>query len=62
MGPFVPQKTVTMTFFTDCGIVGCGCRIHRLLFCKGVRLHFPTSVLDYDTKKSDGEAPVILDL
>ena len=40
-----------------------GCRIHRLLFCKGVR---PAPTADeypgYDTKQSDGEIPVILEL
>ena len=37
--------------------VGWGCRIHHLLYCRGVR-HLPTS----DTKKYDGEVPVILKL
>ena len=38
--------------------VGGGCRIYRLHLCKVVRLL--QRFLGYDTKKSDGEAPVIL--
>ena len=38
-----------------------GCRIYLLILCIGVR--FPTNVCPiYDTKQSDGEAPVILEL
>ena len=44
---------------THCPI-GWGCRIHRLLLCRGVR-PFPTSVL-YGTKQSDGEVPAMLEL
>ena len=40
--------------------VGWGCRIHRLLLCRGVRL--PNECPRYDTKQSDGEVPVILEL
>ena len=40
--------------------VGWGCRIHRLHHFRGVRLPNECSV--YDTKHSDGEAPVMLDL
>ena len=40
--------------------VGWGCRIHRLLHCRGVRPsnECPT----YDTKQSDGEVPAMLEL
>ena len=41
--------------------VGWGCRIHRLLLCWGVRP--PTHKCPwYDTKQSDGEVPVMLEL
>ena len=41
--------------------VGWGCRIHRLLLCRGVRLPTPKRVsLIYETKQSDGEVPVIV--
>ena len=40
--------------------VGYGCRIHRLLLCRGVRP--PNDCAGYDTKQSDGEVPVMLDL
>ena len=36
------------------------CRIHRLQLCRGVRL--PNVCPGYDTKQSDGEAPLMLDL
>ena len=38
-----------------------GCRIHLLLLCRGVRPP-PYKCLGYDTKQSDGEAPVMLEL
>ena len=39
--------------------VGWGCRIRRLRLCKGIR---PTNEYPgYDTKQSDGEAPVMLE-
>ena len=40
--------------------VGWGCRIHWLHLCRGVRL--PQRMSWYDTKQSDGEAPVMLEL
>ena len=39
--------------------VGWGCRIHRLLLCRGVR---PPWVSWYDTKQSDDEVPAMLEL
>ena len=39
--------------------LSCGCRIHRLHLCRGVR---PSNVCPgYDTKQSDGEAPLMLE-
>ena len=40
--------------------VGWGCRIHRLLLCR--RLNSPNKCLGYDSKLSDGEAPIMLEL
>ena len=39
---------------------GWGCRIHRLLLYRGVRT--PNEFPGYDTKQSDGDVPVILEL
>ena len=36
------------------------CRIHQVLLCRGVRL--PNEHPGYDTKQSDGEAPVTQEL
>ena len=44
----------------DCP-VGWGCRIHRLLLCRGLRPP-PQWVSCYDTKQSNGEVPVMLEL
>ena len=38
-----------------------GCRIHQLLFCRGVRPP-PNECPGYDTKQSDGEVPAVLEL
>ena len=38
-----------------------GCRIHRLLLCRGVRPP-PNKCPGYDTKQSDGEVPAVLEL
>ena len=40
--------------------VGWGCRIHRLLLCRVMRP--PNECPGYDTKQSDGEVPVVLEL
>ena len=52
-------------FFFFCP-VGWGCIIHRLLLYKGIRppthTHAHKECPAYDTKQSDGEVPVILDL
>ena len=42
--------------------VGSGCRIHWLLLCRGVRPPPTNECPDYDTKQSDGEVPVMLEL
>ena len=42
--------------------VGWGCRIHRLLLCRGVRTPPPNECPGYDTKQSDGEVPAMLEL
>ena len=44
--------------FNDSLPVGWGCRIHRLLLCRGVRP--PNECSGYDSKRSDGEVPVML--
>ena len=41
--------------------VGWGCRIHRLVFFRGVRPR-PNESPGYDTKQSDDEVPVLLEL
>ena len=41
--------------------VGWGCRIHRLLLCRGVRPP-PNGCPGYDSKQSDGEVPAVLEL
>ena len=42
--------------------VSWGCRIHRLLLCRGVTPHPPNECPGYDTKQSNGEDPVMLEL
>ena len=39
-----------------------GCRIHRQLLCRGVRLPPPNECPGYDAKQSDGKVPVMLEL
>ena len=48
------------TFPKVCGPITWGCRIHRLHLCREVRL--PKRVSQYDTKQSDSEASVMLEL
>ena len=43
-------------------LVGWGCRIHRLLLCRGVRSPSPNEDPGYDTKQSDVEVLVLLKL
>ena len=45
----------------DDSLVGWGCRIHRLLLCRGVR-PTPHECPGYDTKQSKGEVPIMLEL
>ena len=42
--------------------VGWSYKIHRLLLCRGVRNPPPNECPGYDTKQSDGEVPVMLEL
>ena len=42
--------------------VGWGSRIHRLHLCRGVSPHPPNECPGYDTKQSDGETPIMLEL
>ena len=39
-----------------------GCKIHRLHLCRGVRPPTPNECPRYDTKWSDGEVPMMLEL
>ena len=51
-------------YFLSCPI-GWGCRIHRLYLCRRVRPPPPTAANEcprYDTKQSDGEVPIMLEL
>ena len=49
-----------LLFYLNC-LVGWGCRIHQLLLCRVVTPH-PHECPAYDTKQSDGEVPVMLEL
>ena len=53
-----PKLSAKNTF----GPVSWDCRIHWQLLCRGVRLTYPQRMSCYDTKQSDGEAPVMLEL
>ena len=46
--------------FATC-LIGWGCRLYRLLLCRGVRPP-PNGCPGYDTKQSDGEVPAMLEL
>ena len=48
IGPFI-QFSMSRTITLHNGPVGCGCRIHRLYLCRGVRL-FPTIVQNMTLK------------
>ena len=58
---FLPVLNSMIYFHCSFCPVGWGCRKHWLHLCRGVRPP-PTSVLIYDTKQSDSEVPVILEL
>ena len=51
-------KSSSQNFYA--GPVGWGCRIHRLHLCRGVWL--PNECPTYDTKQSDGEVHIVLEL
>ena len=64
--PFVSMIWLKhVTLYVSCP-VGWGYRIHRLLLCRGARPPTTTNTNNeypgYDTKQSDGEVPVILEL
>ena len=42
--------------------VSWGCKIHQLLLCRRARTPPPNECLGYDTKQSDGEVSVMLEL
>ena len=42
--------------------IGWGCGIHRLYLCRGITSHYHNECPWYDTKQSDGEDPVMLQL
>ena len=42
--------------------VGWSCTIHLLHLCRRIRSPLPSKCPGYDTKQSDGEAPVVLEL
>ena len=44
------------------GLFSWGCRIHQLLLWRGLRPSCPNKCPGYDTKQSDGEVPVMLEL
>ena len=44
------------------GPVGYGSRIHRLHLCRGVRPHPTNECPRYETKQSDNETPVVMEL
>ena len=50
------------TLFHSTCPVSWSCRIHWLHLCHGVRPHHPNECPGYDTKHSDGKAPVMLEL
>ena len=50
-----------LPFYRDT-VVCWGCRIHWLHLCRGVRPPLTYECPRYDTKSSDGEAPVMLEL
>ena len=48
--------------YTSVCPVGWDCRIRRLLLYRGLRPPPPNESAGYDTKQSDGEVPVMLEL
>ena len=56
-GVVAPDRVLSMGW-----IVSWECRIHRPHICRGLRPHPHNECPGYDTKQSDGEVPVILEL
>ena len=42
--------------------VGWGCRIYQLHLCRGIKHPHPNKCPGHDTKQSDGEVPVMLEI
>ena len=57
----VKEVMLTVLPISNCSF-GWGCRIYRLQLCRGVRPLPANKCPGYDTKQSDGEVPVILEL
>ena len=55
-------RVTSIAFDRVKGPVDLGCWIHRLHLCRWVRFPPPQRVSCYNTKLSDGEAPVMLEL
>ena len=57
------KMLLVLHLYNPDGPVALGCRIHQLNLCKGVRPPTTTNECPgYDTKQSDGETPVMLEL
>ena len=54
-----PSTETVLTFYCP---VGWGCRIHLLFLCRGVRPPQKNECSGYDTKQSNGEVPVMMEL
>ena len=57
---FILIKNIYIVFILNFFPVGWGCRIHRLLLCRGVP-PTPNECPGYDTKQSDSEVPAMLE-
>ena len=57
---FLNLKPFTIVQTNELCPVGWGCRIYRLLLCRGVRPS-PNESPGYGTKQSDGEVPIMLE-
>ena len=58
---FYSYVCIDLSIFESICPVGWGCRIHWLHLCRGVRPHLNERP-GYDTKQSDGEVPVVLEI
>ena len=60
-GPNICLKIITLRQGYLICPIGLCCRIHRLHLCRGVRPS-PNKCLRYDSKQSNGEVPVMLEI